>query len=71
LLAASTAFAASIMGSVAGWAVLTKIMRIDWVPMPQAVLMTALVASLVIIALALAGTWRVLGQKAGPMLRND
>ena len=70
-LAASTAFAASIMGSVAGWAVLTKIMRIDWVPMPQAVLMTALGGSLVIIALALAGTWRVLGQKAGPMLRND
>jgi putative ABC transport system permease protein len=70
-LATSTAFAAAIMGSVAGWAVLTKVMRIDWIPVPEAVILTALGASLFIIALALAGTWRVLGQKAAPMLRND
>jgi len=70
-LAVSTGFAAAIMGSVAGWAVLTKVMRIDWAPVPETVLTTTLVASLFIIGMALAGTWRVLGQKAAPMLRND
>ena len=70
-LAVSTAFAAAIMGSVAGWAVLTRVMRIDWTPVPESVLTTTLVASLFIIGMALAGTWRVLGQKAAPMLRND
>ena len=70
-LAVSTAFAAMIMGSVAGWAVLTKVMRIDWAPMPQAVLLTALGASIFIVVMALAGTWRILGQKAAPTLRND
>ncbi|MBT5456859.1 MAG: FtsX-like permease family protein [Rhodospirillaceae bacterium] len=70
-LALSTAFAATIMGSVAGWAVLTKVMRVDWSPVPAAILVTALGASLFIIVLALAGTWRILGQKAAPLLRND
>ena len=70
-LAVSTAFAATIMGSIAGWAVLTKIMRIDWTPVPEAVSVTAVAACLFIVVLALAGTWRVLGQKAAPMLRND
>ena len=70
-LALSTAVAATIMGSLAGWAVLTRVMRLDWSPTPEAVLATALGASLFIIGLALAGTWRVLGQKAAPMLRND
>jgi putative ABC transport system permease protein len=70
-LAVSTAFAATVMGSIAGWAVLTRVMRIEWAPVPAAVFMTALGASLFIIAMALGGTWRVLGQKAAPMLRND
>jgi putative ABC transport system permease protein len=70
-LAVSTAFAAAIMGSIAGWAVLTRVMRIVWAPMPESVLITASGACLFIVAVALAGTWRVLGQKAAPMLRND
>lgn len=70
-LALSTAVAAAIVGSIAGWAVLTKVMRADWTPVPEAVLLTALGASLFIIAMALAGTWRILGQKAAPLLRNE
>jgi putative ABC transport system permease protein len=70
-LALSTSVAAAIMGSLAGWAVLTRVMRIDWEPVPGTVLVTTLGASLFIVALALAGTWRILGQKAAPLLRNE
>ncbi|MDC0033343.1 ABC transporter permease [Alphaproteobacteria bacterium] len=70
-LAVSTTFVATIIGSAAGWAVLTKVMRIEWTPVPGAVTITALGAGVFIIALALAGTWRVLGQKSAPLLRND
>jgi putative ABC transport system permease protein len=71
LLAAATALAAAVLGSVAGWAVLTKVMRAEWTLLPGPVAATALGAGLFIVALALAGTWRVLGQKAAPLLRNE
>jgi putative ABC transport system permease protein len=48
LLASATALMAAGFGSIAGWAVLTRVMRLSW-----------------------AGTWRSLGQKAAPLLRND
>lgn len=70
-LAASTALAAAVIGSVAGWAVLTRVMRIEWSPVPDVVSLTTIGAGIFIIALALAGTWRALGQKAAPLLRND
>jgi putative ABC transport system permease protein len=71
LLAAATALAATVLGSVAGWAVLTKVMHADWTLLPGPVAMTAVGAGLFIVAMALAGTWRVLGQKAAPLLRNE
>ncbi len=71
LLAMATAAASLIMGSIAGWAVLTKVMRIDWTLQPAAATVTTIGASLIIVVLALLSTWRVLGQKAAPILRND
>ena len=71
LLAAATALLSALFGSIAGWAVLTRVMRMEWTPVPETVGMTALGAAVFIVLMALAGTWRSLGQKAAPLLRND
>jgi len=71
VMAAATALIAALAGSVAAWAVLTQVMRAEWTPLPGAVAATALAAALAIVALALAGTWRALGRKPAPLLRNE
>jgi len=71
LLASATALLAAIFGSIAGWAVLTQVMRMEWAPVPEAVAATAAGSAVFIVALALIGTWRSLGQTAAPMLRNE
>jgi len=71
LMAAATALIAALAGSVAAWAVLTQVMRAEWTPLPGAVAATALLSALAIVGLALAGTWRALGRRPAPLLRNE
>ncbi len=71
LLAISTALLATGLGTVAGWAVLKHVMRAEWLPVTGVVGMTAAAATLFMICIALIGTWRVLGQKPAPLLRNE
>jgi len=71
LLAGATALMAALFGSLAGWAVLTRVMRLSWTPLPETVAATAAGAAIFIVLMALAGTWRSLGRKAAPLLRND
>ncbi len=71
LLAVATALLAAVFGSIAGWAVLTRVMRMEWTPVPESVAVTAASAAVFIVVLALAGTWRSLGQAAAPLLRNE
>ncbi|MBI1776021.1 MAG: ABC transporter permease [Proteobacteria bacterium] len=65
------ALIASVLGTVVGYLVLTRLMRSDFVFAPNAVASSTLVALAITLALGLAGTWHALGQKAAPMLRND
>jgi putative ABC transport system permease protein len=51
--------------------VLTRVMRLSWTPLPETVAVTAAGAAIFIVLMALAGTWRSLGRKAAPLLRND
>jgi putative ABC transport system permease protein len=71
LLAAATTLIAAVIGSVAAWAVLTRVMRAEWTFLPGAVALTAAVAAILTLGLGFAGTWRALGQKAAPLLRNE
>ena len=71
LLGLVTAAIAAVIGTVAAWLVLTEIMRADFVFLPQAVLSTALIATAITIGFGFVGTWRALGQKAAPLLRNE
>ena len=45
-------------------------LRVPFVFLPQTVLAVAILAVLLVGGLGLAGTWRALGQKSAPVLRN-
>jgi putative ABC transport system permease protein len=71
LLGLLTAAIAAAVGTLTAWAVLTFVMQIDWVFLPLAVLATAAVCTAITLAFGFVGTWRALGQKAAPLLRNE
>lgn len=70
LLGLATAVIAAAFGTLAGWLVLTGVMRAPWAFLPGPILVTAALAVLVTLAMGFAGTWRALGRKAAPLLRN-
>jgi putative ABC transport system permease protein len=71
LLGLATAGIAAALGTVAGWLVLTRVMHQEWLFLPRAVALTALLATLLTLAAGYFGTWRALGAKAAPYLRNE
>jgi len=71
LLGLVTAAIAAGIGTLAAYLVLTEIMRADFVFLPGAVVTTALLATAITVGFGFAGTWRALGQKAAPLLRNE
>ena len=71
ILGLATALIASVVGSVAGWAVVTFVMRTDWTFLPGAVATTIVLCVAITLVAGFAGTWRALGHKAAPVLRNE
>jgi putative ABC transport system permease protein len=71
LLGAVTAVLAAVIGSFAGWAVVAQVMRAEWQFTPQPVAITMLICLAITLAMGFLGTWRALGQKPAPLLRND
>lgn len=70
-LGAVTAICAFGVGTLAAWAVSDFLMHMDWAWLPAEAIITLLMALLATIALGLAGSWRILGMKTAPFLRND
>jgi putative ABC transport system permease protein len=71
LLGVATAALAAMIGTLAAWLVVTRVMHAEWVFMPGAVAATAALAGAGTIVLGFAGTWRALGAKAAPLLRSE
>jgi putative ABC transport system permease protein len=71
LLGLVTSAIAGVIGSLAAWVVLTQVMEADWRFLPLEVLATACLATAVTLLFGFAGTWRALGHKPAPLLRND
>lgn len=71
LLGLVTALIASVIGTVAAWAVVTEVMKFEFSFDPLAVTGAATIAIVVTLALGFCGSWRALGQKAAPLLRNE
>jgi putative ABC transport system permease protein len=70
LLGMATAAFGILAGGLAAWFVLTGLMQSSFVLLPWVALGTVLAALAVTVGLGLLGTWRVLGAKAAPVLRN-
>jgi len=70
LLGLATAIFAILAGSLAAWFVISVIMKFQFVLLPGVAGGTVLAALSFTIILGLVGTWRILGQKAAPVLRE-
>jgi putative ABC transport system permease protein len=70
LLGLATAVFALAFGGVASWFVVSRIMTLPSEFMPDIALLTLVGALVLTVGIGLLGTWRVLGQKAAPVLRE-
>ncbi|WP_306259155.1 ABC transporter permease [Pararhizobium sp. IMCC21322] len=70
LLGTVTAVFGLIAGSAASWFVLERIMGADFTFLPSVAFSALLTALVLTVGFGLAGTWRLLGQKAAPVLRE-
>jgi putative ABC transport system permease protein len=70
ILGAATAIFALLAGGISAWFVVARIMHMPSAFLPDVAVIT-LVSSLVLtVGIGLIGTWRILGQKAAPVLRE-
>lgn len=70
LLGAATAAFALLAGGASAWFIVSRIMNLPATFLPSVAMSTLLVALLTTIIVGLIGTWRILGQKAAPVLRE-
>jgi putative ABC transport system permease protein len=70
ILGLATAIFATAAGAVAAWFVVENVMNFRFRFEPAAAGIAALTAVVLTIGLGLIGTWRALGQKPAPVLRN-
>ncbi|HEY0121549.1 MAG TPA: ABC transporter permease [Rhizobium sp.] len=70
ILGAATAIFALLAGSTAAWYVVSRIMKLPSAFLPDVAFSTLVIALLLTVGIGLIGTWRVLGQKAAPVLRE-
>ena len=70
MLGFATAIFALMAGGLASWFVISRIMGFKAVFLPEVAIGTIIIALVFTVGFGLIGTWRVLGQKAAPVLRN-
>ena len=70
-LGLGTAVVAAIVGTLAGFLIVTLGMEATWYFLPLTLAGTVLAATAITILLGLLGTWRALAQKAAPVLRSE
>ncbi|MGB5799680.1 MAG: FtsX-like permease family protein, partial [Mesorhizobium sp.] len=70
LIGLATALFSLVAGGVAAWFVVARIMKLPAHFSPEVALTTVVAALVLTVGLGLVGTWRVLGQKAAPVLRE-
>lgn len=70
LLAAIVSGVALIIGSVAGWFVITEVFSLEWQPIWWPVIATVLIGAVVTVLLGLAGSWNALSARPNTVLRG-
>ena len=71
VLGVVTGIIAAGVGTVTAWAVIVYLMSMTWTFLPGVVAIMIVGSLGLTVAAGLAGTWRILGQKAAPYLRNE
>ncbi len=71
LLGLATGGIAVGVGALASWAVVVHIMKLEWQMVYPLAFGVVAVCIIVTLMAGFAGTWRALGTKAAPLLRND
>ena len=69
-LGLATAIFGLLAGTLAGWVIVTKVMRLEFTLDLTGALTAATLAVVFAVIVGLAGTWRILGQKPAPYLRQ-
>jgi putative ABC transport system permease protein len=70
LLGLAAAVVAALIGGFAAWILVTRVMEAEWAMMPGRLGLTVLGSMALTVLLGLAGTWRALGRRAAPVLRE-
>lgn len=70
MLGLATAAFALFAGGISAWFVIARIMKLPSSFLPDVALGTIAVALVMTVGIGLIGTWRILGQKAAPVLRQ-
>lgn len=70
ILGAATAALADLVGSLAAWVVVVRLMEASWIWLPGTVAATTAISLVVTLVFGLGGAWAALGQKPAPLLRN-
>ncbi|MBT3991091.1 MAG: FtsX-like permease family protein [Rhodospirillaceae bacterium] len=71
MLGIATSIIAALIGTLTAWGIVVFLMDMAWVFIPAAVWTTVSICLIVTMIIGFAGTWRALGQKAAPLLRNE
>ncbi|KIL98009.1 putative ABC transporter permease protein [Paramagnetospirillum magnetotacticum MS-1] len=71
LIGLVTGLAAALVGSMAARAILLYVMKTDWVFLPGATAATLAACVTASLLAGFIGTWKALGAKAAPLLRNE
>jgi putative ABC transport system permease protein len=71
LLGLATGAVAAAIGTLTAWAVMVFLMHSEWIFLPWVVVATVVFCIALTQVIGFAGTWRVLGQKTAPFLRNE
>ena len=70
LLAGIVAGLALLLGTAAGWYVVTQVLKLEWLPDWRPVLATVLIGGIVTVVLGLAGSWGALSARPNTVLRT-
>ena len=71
ILGLMAAIIAIALGSLAAWAVVVPVMDLHWRFSTATALAVAAIAAVITLTFGLVGTWRALGQRSAPLLRNE
>ena len=71
ILGAITATGATLLGTLAAWLLITKVMRAEWFFLPASTIGTAAAGVAIVTVLGYAGTWLALSQPSAPVLRTE